>query len=270
MMNQFRNDLKAGAIGTLSSSISAFIVLPLTREVVIRQTDLRTKRSLNEFFHDGFNKKTMSRLSKVSGKAIRHSIARSFTSIGVMNIMLQRMKHESSAAKKGLLAGLCSGFSQALTTTWFSHSVIAGLSGQPQLRPRDMLCNPPVFRRVYSIAIIKNSIDQGLALMLSQTIKHYLLRKDVTNSEATLSLISGAIGAATSTILSMPLIAAETNVLSQPGRPLNEWISQVRLRNDLWLPWRGCGFRVVRASASLGVGLAAVDVINKSLLDLGA
>ena len=264
--NNNKNDAKAGLIGTVGSSIGSFCVLPLTRRFVRMQTNLYSSKPFKAAFTDLLNDRAQKELRRVSGKSIFHSVTRSFTSLGIINIVLQRMKSEPSPAKRGWCAGSLAGLTQAVLTTWFSHSVIAGLSGQPQVPFTNIIKKQSICRRVYSIAILKNSMDQGLALMFSQMVKHYLLDEKLLSRGPLLSLTSGAVGAALSTMINMPLIATETNILSQPKRSLGDWVSQAHLRRDPRLLWRGCGIRIVRSSASLGIGLVVTDWMNNRLL----
>jgi hypothetical protein len=259
-------DIKAAIIGTLGSGIGAFLLLPLTSEFVKKQVDL--KRTRKDFIRDVSNAKAMLSLYKLSGRAVTHALTRSFTFLGVGNIVLRRMQKEDSAAKRGLYAGLCAGASQAILTTWFSHSVIAGLSNQPRMRFRNIVCDFHLLRRLYSVAMVKNAVDQGVALMVAQVIRQYLSEEDILESGSARSFASGATGASVATLFSMPLVSAETNALSNPRRPLREWVCEVALKADPRLFWRGAGVRLIRASLGLGIGLTVTDWMNEKLFEM--
>ena len=255
-----RSAVQAALNGTVGSAIAGVFLLPLTSACIRRQQEW--SRTRQDFIRDLMDPKVLSKLYRLSGKAVVHSVTRSFASLGVGNSVLQGMSEEASPTKKGLIAGLCAGVSQALLTTWFSHVVIAGISNQPQLSLRSMVSQGPVLRRVYSIALIKNALDLGLAFPCSQIVKAYLLEKEFPDSAMGCSFLSGIIGASAASLCCMPLVSAETNVLSKPCRPFRQWLSQVASKKDVRVLFRGCGIRLVRSSLALGIGLAVTDRMN--------
>lgn len=256
-------DAKAALIGTFGSGVSTLTLLPLTGEFVKRQVDLQRPRK--DFLIDTFNPKLLLNLYRLSGRAMLHCVMRSFTSLGVSNVLLQRSQGEESAATRGFVSGAYAGVSQAILTTWFSHSLIAGLSNRERLPFRTIISSPTLLNRVYLTSLVKNVADQGIALMITQILKQCLSKKELLNPGPMLSFVSGGVGALIATALCMPLIAMETNVLSNPRKPLKQWFYESGYDKNPRLFWRGSDLRMFRSSIGLAMGLSITDWINKKV-----
>lgn len=260
----FWRDAQAAAIGTLASAVGAVAVLPLTHELIHRQTDLT--RTSSDAIKTITNKKTPKKLWRAIPLSVSHAGLRSLTTLGVANVVLHRLSNEDSQAKKGFVAGVFAGISQALLTTPVSHFLFRSLVDKEGLALRAVLRHRRLWVRMYGIALIKNPLDQGLALMVAYWMKQYLSETNAVPSGPMQSFVSGVSGAACASFLSMPLVNAESNILVYPWRSVMQWRRQVAAKKDPRLYWRGGVLRTARVMVSLGVGLTIKDEIESRYL----
>ena len=257
-----QRDTRAALVGTFASAMGAFAVLPLTNELINKQTDLARTRA--DAIEAAVNPKTASKLGRAIPRTLFHAGLRSLTTLGVANVVLQRMKDEPSQAKRGFVAGVSAGLSQAILTTPISHSLFRMLVEKQGLALRSVVRHRRLWGRMYGIALVKNTVDQGLALMFAYSTKQYILEEKWLNPGPAHSFVSGVSGAVLASLFSMPLVNAESNTLVYPWRRLRQWQKTVAAQKDFRLYWRGGVLRTTRVMVSLGVGLAVKDAVEES------